>query len=160
MTHRPFLSLFLSLILVTILTGCSGDTAVSPSVIPPAALFPTLTVQPTASPETLAQVLFEQYLLPYQDNPSDPQAKLFAYEIEKVEIPEKWQPCAELHKAEFIAVITFSVKPERWPPPRWAYDGTLTDDHWINGKRASIAVFRSGQDYKMELLGIPICPGY
>lgn len=113
-----------------------------------------------ASPQTLAHVLFEEYLKNFLDEPTDPQAKLISYQIEKVEIPEKWQPCAELHKAEFIAAITFSVKPERWPPPRWATDGTLTDDHWINGKRASIAVFRSGQDYKMELLGIPICPGY
>lgn len=112
-----------------------------------------------ASPQAIAQALFDQYLAAFQDDLIDPQSKLLSYKLEEVEIPEKWQACAELNKAEFIAAITYSVKPERWPPERWAEDGYLTFDHWITRKRASIAVFRSGEEYKMESLGAPICPG-
>ena len=111
------------------------------------------------SPRVIAQALFEQYLTAFQENPLDPQAKLAAYKIDEVEIPEKWQPCAELNKVELIAVIIYSVKPVYWPPERWGEDGYLTFDHWIKRKSASIAVFRSGQDYQMEILGNPVCPG-
>ena len=116
------------------------------------------------SPQTVAQALFTQYLQAFlkddEDLP-DPQAKLSAYRIDEVDIPAKWQPCAQYHQAEFIASIVYSVKPERWPPERWAGgDGYLTFDQWIVRSSASIAVFRSGQNYTMKMLGVPVCPGY
>lgn len=113
-----------------------------------------------ASPQAIAQALLEQYLAPFQDHPLDPLMKLSAYRIDEVEIPAKRQACAELNKAEFIAAITYSVKPEHWPPERWDDDGYLTFEQWITRKKASIAVFRSGQDDTMKILDNSICPGF
>jgi hypothetical protein len=112
------------------------------------------------SPQAIAQALFEQHLMAFQENPLDPQMKLFAYKIDDVEVPAKWQACAERNKAEFIAAITYSVKPAYWPPERWDDDGYLTFDQWVTRKKTSIAVFRSEQDYTMKILDHPICPGF
>ncbi len=49
-----------------------------------------------ASHRAIAQALFEQYQTAFQDDPIDPQTKLITYKIEEVEIPVKWQACAEL----------------------------------------------------------------
>jgi hypothetical protein len=113
-----------------------------------------------ASPQGIAQALFEQYLAALQDRPLDELMTLSAYRIDEVEIAGKWQACAERNNAEFIAAITYSVKPAHWLPERWAEEGYATFDHWITRKKASLAVFRSGQDYTMKLLDDSICTGF
>lgn len=112
-----------------------------------------------ATPQNIARALFEQYLKGFQENPLDSLMKLSAYQIDEVEIPVKWQACAKLNRADFIAAVTYSVEPENWQLGKWTEDGYLTFDHWVRRKSATMAVYREGQDYTMKILDEPICPG-
>jgi hypothetical protein len=113
-----------------------------------------------ASDSAIAQALFEQYLAPFQEDSLDALIRLSDYRIDEVEIPSRWQPCAELNKGDFIATITYSVQPALWPPERWTEDGYQTFDRWITRKKASIAVFPSGENFTMKILEEPVCPGF
>jgi len=112
-----------------------------------------------AAPQAIARALFEQYLTGFQEDPVDALMKLSAYQIDEVIIPAKWQACAEMNHAEFIATVTYSVEPENWRLEKWAEDGYVTFDHWVRRKSATAAVFREGQVYTMKILDDPICPG-
>ncbi len=112
------------------------------------------------SPQAVARALFEQYLTGFQEAPVDPLMKLSSFRIDEVDIPAKWQVCAALNRAEFVAAVTYSVEPENWQLEKWAEDGYSTFDHWVRRKSAAVAVYRSGQDYTMQIVDNPVCPGY
>ena len=79
--------------------------------------------------------------------------RLERYVTHKVEIPRDRQYLAREHEADYIAKVTFSVKPVEMSGSDWIAGNGHAGENWISGKRMIVGVTREAEVYKLRILG-------
>jgi len=154
---------FISLILVVFAVSACSPTAISSPVSSP-----TLTVQwsieyiATASvdalkqqsPKEIASYLFDQWLNHSKASEAPLRYRLEDYQIREVELPENLEALAKEQSVDFVAAVTFSVKPTQVPYSYWvAGNGTVTEEGWIKNKFLLVGVVEKDVIYKLSVIG-------
>jgi poly-gamma-glutamate capsule biosynthesis protein CapA/YwtB (metallophosphatase superfamily) len=106
------------------------------------------------SQEEVARRLFEQWM-EYGAAPALPNAqRIFDYEIEGLKVNEEQQARAVELGVDYIAEVTFSVRPIVPQFSSWvAGNGELKLDGWVRQKSLFVGVRDEGERYRMVVLG-------
>jgi poly-gamma-glutamate capsule biosynthesis protein CapA/YwtB (metallophosphatase superfamily) len=105
------------------------------------------------SQEEVARRLFEQWL-EYSAAPALPNVqRIFDYEIEELKVGEEQQARAADFGVDYLAEVTFSVRPIVPQYSSWATgNGELTPDGWVHQKSLSLGVRKEGERYRLVVL--------
>jgi hypothetical protein len=80
--------------------------------------------------------------------------RLDDYQITEVVLPENLETLAKEQSVDFVAAVTFSVKPAVAPYSYWvAGNGTVTEDGWIKNKFLLVGVVEKDNLYKLSVIG-------
>jgi hypothetical protein len=108
----------------------------------------------------LAQKLFSDWLDHFTLPSIEDHYRLDDYAIQKVELPDDLQTCANDLGIESIAHIEFSVQKSPLLYSDWdSGSGETGTNRWINKKSFYIAIFTVNKNYSFKVLGIPPCEG-
>ncbi len=104
--------------------------------------------------EEIAKILFTQWLDHFKTQDADSQHRLSEYELLKVETPNSFSALRAEEDVDFIATISFSVKPSAFMFSSWvAGNGTVTDQAWIRNKFLFTGVKKDNNLYSLKILG-------
>ncbi len=137
--------------------GSAGlaSSPASPSAVWTADFTPTVSIAAmgNATREEIVRTLFEQWLRHYETNRADDTYRLNDYEIHGIDLSIKWELLVNQGRLDFVASVSYSVKPSVFVYSHWNAGSAQTGDNgWVN---TGILVGVSTQDgsYHLHILG-------
>jgi hypothetical protein len=106
------------------------------------------------SSKEIVGYLFDQWLNHSKLLEAPLRYRLDDYQIREVELPENLEALAKAQSVDFVAAVTFSVKPTQVPYSYWvAGNGTVTEEGWIKNKFLLVGVVEKDAVYKLSVIG-------
>ena len=113
------------------------------------------------SPEKIGARLFAMYLDHFKSEAMDSHVRLLDFTIQEVFVIPAFQNCAQKINVESVLTVKYSVLPYRSPGSPYsdwyAGSGSAAEDDWIVDKLAEIGIYKQGDSYSFQLLGVPPC---
>ena len=106
-----------------------------------------------ATHEEIVRTLFDQWLRHYQTRFADDTYRLDDYAIQKIDLSKKWELQVNYGWLDFVAAVTYSVKPSVFVYSHWNAGSAQTGENgWVN-TGILIGVFAKDGAYQLQILG-------
>ena len=106
-----------------------------------------------ANRKEIVACLFQQWLEGFRSSKTPGRERLEQYRIHHVEIREDVQHLTGEPGADYVAVMTFSVKPVEMSGSDWIAGNGSIGQNWVRNKLLIVRVTKEARLYKLEVLG-------